>query len=297
MFSTLRTRFGIPGVISVIALVFAMLGGAWAASKSADSGKATASAKTKRGPQGPKGATGPAGPQGVKGDNGSNGANGKDGQSVTGASIPVGDACGPGIGNTGVKYTLGGTSTEICNGRNGSNGANGNSVVVTPESPGANCEGGGVKVAVQNTPGQSFVCNGKEGSGGGGGGGFPETLPAGKTETGTWAQGFNDGGLSLVPLTFNIPLEEAPELHFVNAAGEERSDEAPPGTVENCFGSPANPTAPPGHLCIYAAIQEGGTFPGYVNLTSTFRSGAIFPYEAANGNFAWGTWAVTAPEP
>ena len=31
MFSTLRTRFGIPGVISVIALVFAMLGGAYAA--------------------------------------------------------------------------------------------------------------------------------------------------------------------------------------------------------------------------------------------------------------------------
>ena len=33
MFSTLRTRFGIPGVISVIALVFAMFGGAYAASQ------------------------------------------------------------------------------------------------------------------------------------------------------------------------------------------------------------------------------------------------------------------------
>jgi len=49
MLSPLRNRFGIPGVISVIALVFAMFGGAYAASNSGDgptaSGKATASAK------------------------------------------------------------------------------------------------------------------------------------------------------------------------------------------------------------------------------------------------------------
>ena len=67
MFSTLRTRFGIPGVISVIALVFAMFGGAYAASNSSGGGKATASAKAKKGPRGPKGATGPAGPAGPAG--------------------------------------------------------------------------------------------------------------------------------------------------------------------------------------------------------------------------------------
>ena len=48
MFSTLRNRFGIPGVISVIALVFAMFGGAYAASNSSGGGKATASAKAKK---------------------------------------------------------------------------------------------------------------------------------------------------------------------------------------------------------------------------------------------------------
>ena len=89
MFSTLRTRFGIPGVISVIALVFAMFGGAYAASNSSGGGKATASAKAKkgpRGPKGPKGDTGPAGPQGpagAKGDTGAPGANGKDGTNGT----------------------------------------------------------------------------------------------------------------------------------------------------------------------------------------------------------------------
>src|SRR6188472_2090585 len=85
MFSTLRNRFGIPGVISVIALVFAMFGGAYAASNSSGGGKATASAKAKKGPRGPKGATGPAGPAGpagptgAKGDAGAPGANGTNG--------------------------------------------------------------------------------------------------------------------------------------------------------------------------------------------------------------------------
>src|ERR1700729_4312957 len=91
MFSTLRTRFGIPGSISVIALVFAMFGGAYAASNSASGGKATASAKAKKGPRGPKGATGPAGPAGPQGPAGPAGAQGpagaagKDGVGVTSA--------------------------------------------------------------------------------------------------------------------------------------------------------------------------------------------------------------------
>src|SRR5260221_553574 len=67
MFSPLSNRFGIPGVISVIALVFAMLGGAYAASSNSGGGKASASAKAKKGPRGPKGATGPAGPAGPPG--------------------------------------------------------------------------------------------------------------------------------------------------------------------------------------------------------------------------------------
>lgn len=69
MFSMLRNRLGVPGVISVIALVFAMMGGAYAANNSGG-GKATASAKAKKGPRGPKGATGPQGPAGPQGSPG-----------------------------------------------------------------------------------------------------------------------------------------------------------------------------------------------------------------------------------
>jgi hypothetical protein len=62
MLSHLRSRFGIPRVISVIALVFAMLGDAYAATNSSSGGKATASAKGKQGPRGKTDKTGPAGP-------------------------------------------------------------------------------------------------------------------------------------------------------------------------------------------------------------------------------------------
>lgn len=95
MFSMLRNRIGIPGVISVIALVFAMFGGAYAANNSG--GKATASAKAKKGPRGPKGAkgaTGAAGPQGPAGANGKDGAAGAAGKEgpkgATGAAGPEG---------------------------------------------------------------------------------------------------------------------------------------------------------------------------------------------------------------
>lgn len=105
MFSTLRNRFGIPGVISVIALVFAMFGGAYAASNSSGGGKATASAKAKKGPRGPKGATGPAGPAGAQGPAGPAGAKGD-----AGAPGSAGTAGAAGAtGATGAKGATGAT--------------------------------------------------------------------------------------------------------------------------------------------------------------------------------------------
>ena len=114
MFSTLRTRFGIPGVISVIALVFAMFGGAYAASSSSDGGKATASAKAKkgpRGPKGPKGDTGPAGPQGPAGPAGAKGDAGPKGDTgAVGPQGPIGPA-GP-VGPQGAEGPPGPTCNE-----------------------------------------------------------------------------------------------------------------------------------------------------------------------------------------
>ncbi len=250
MFSTLRTRFGIPGVISVIALVFAMLGGAYAASNSSNAGsnagKATASAKAKkgpRGPKGPKGDTGPAGPQGpagpagAKGDAGANGSNG-----AAGAAGPTGPT-----------------------GKTGATGASGQT-------------------------------------------GFTETLPSGKTETGTWASGgffASEGEPHVVDsISFTIPLA-APSEHvfLLNKAETEESTTTP---VEGCEYDPADPTAvpvaPPGTLCVFTTREgeEEGTVVSVTKspaglIKSDSRLGAYIWGNPPLGKFELaGTWAVTA---
>ncbi len=101
MFSTLRNRFGIPGVISVIALVFAMTGGAFAAKYLITSTKQISPSVLKKlkGAKGPAGAAGSAGAQGPAG---TAGANGKDG-----AVGPTGPT-----GNTGAQGNKGETGEE-----------------------------------------------------------------------------------------------------------------------------------------------------------------------------------------
>jgi hypothetical protein len=267
MFSTLRTRFGIPGVISVIALVFAMFGGAYAASNSSGGGKATASAKAKKGPRGPKGATGPAGPQGPagpagpKGDTGAAGSNGAPGQSVTTAAIPVSNVeCAAKEGGT--KFTSASGTEKVCNG-----------------------------------------AKGKEGSPWTAGG----TLPSEKTETGSWAFGENAGSnvpieFRFVPISFSIRLTaalDASHVHFINTAGEEEG-----AASTACLGTAAEPKATSGNLCVYTA--ELGTEPEPVNeaihkageagfLTSTGAStaGAVLEILAEAKGIGYGTWAVT----
>jgi collagen triple helix repeat protein len=76
MISRFQGRFGIPGVIAVTALVFAMFGGAYAMSGGQ---KKAATSKVLRGPRGrrgPRGKPGPTGPQGLVGASGKDGAPG-----------------------------------------------------------------------------------------------------------------------------------------------------------------------------------------------------------------------------
>ncbi len=252
MFSTLRNRFGIPGVISVMALVFAMFGGAYAASNSSGGGKATASAKAKKGPRGPKGAkgdtgpAGPAGPQGAAGASGRDGANGEDGED-------------------------GKDGEDGQDGENGNDGADG-----TPGATGA---------------------TGPEGS--------PWTdlgvLPPGETETGAWAFGQVTAGAAPGPgggiytsISFPIPLPTPlgeSNVHYLSAA-------TPPST--ECPGNTANPTAAPGHLCVYTA-DEAGSFEILIANTAgselgAEKSGALLAItQVLAGAKGSGTWAVTAP--
>jgi hypothetical protein len=205
MFSPLRNRFGIPGVISVIALVFAMLGGAYAASDNERDG-ATASAtkankakKGPRGPRGPKGPQGPAGPAGPQGPAGAAGAKGDAG--APGAQGPVGP-----MGPTGPE------------GEEGPQGPEGN-------------------------PWTELG-----------------TLPEDATETGTFAgKAPGSGGGFALPISFPIPLEgdlDEAHVHAVNSDGQERDGiTLVPATT--CLGTALEPTAPPGHLCVYIGAAQG----------------------------------------
>jgi hypothetical protein len=224
MFSTLRTRFGIPGVISVIALVFAMLGGAYAANNSSGGGKATASAKAKKGPRGPKGATGPAGPQG-----------------------PAGLA--------GAKGDTGAQGAQGTPGAPGKDGEDGKSVTIEEEADG--CAEGGISVEAEGSGDASEVCNGEIGPEG-----SPWTklgvLPPEQSEVGTWGTPVGAAEFAPAPISFNIPLAAAiaganahiaPNANCPGTAAEPKAaaghfclyvSEKPPGISELTILSPGS---------------------------------------------------------
>jgi hypothetical protein len=130
MFRGVRSRMTYANVVVTLALVFAMSGGAYAASKFLITStkqikpsvlKSLTGKAGKAGPPGSQGATGPAGPQGPagpKGDNGSNGSNGANGKGV------VLGAAGSHCANGGNSIEIEGQSNPqyICNGKNGQTG-------------------------------------------------------------------------------------------------------------------------------------------------------------------------------
>ncbi len=278
MFSTLRTRFGIPGVISVIALVFALFGGAYAASNSWGGGMATASAKAKKGPRGPKGATGPAGPAGAQGPAGPAGPKGDAG--------PKGEKGDPGINGVGTP------------------GEPGKSVTATEIAPGEPTfcdEQGGVELEVQDSGEPHEICNGREGEKGepwavGG-------LPTGATETGAWsftaseasatAAGVYGAGKVLVPISFSVPLAApirgSSNIHFVGETGD----------GVNCKGNIKDPKALPGQLCIYSYENENAEFQQVLSTEAvaageTSKAGALIEFgEVGDHAVGAGSWAVT----
>lgn len=125
MFSLLRNRLGIPGVIAIIALVFAMVGGAWAAKKyvitSTKQIKPSVLKQLKgaKGDKGDTGSAGPAGPAGAQGPAGKDGAAG-----AAGPAGPTGPAGSAGAtGPTGAKGATGATGATGTTGATGPTGS------------------------------------------------------------------------------------------------------------------------------------------------------------------------------
>jgi hypothetical protein len=250
----IRNRLGVPGILAVIALVFSMAGGAYAAKKyiiTSTSQIKPSVLKKLRGPAGPPGATGATGATGQGGSAGQNGADGK----------------------------------------TGTNGTNGKSVVTGSEASGtANCEGrGGAWVEVEGSNQKRYICNGESGA------------PSSGTMTGEWS--FDTKGAASTLVSFSFPRELSAEPAF-NWMG---SGATP---TPACPGSPANPEAAPGNVCMYAVgmfhAGEGtdqhpqgyvspaspGSYNGY---TVAPKSGVTveFPVEAGEEAYGWGSWAAT----
>jgi hypothetical protein len=305
MFQKLCNHLSYANVAATLALVFALTGGAFAASSRSGGGspaKATVSvtpvaattAKKKakapaRGPAGPKGATGAAG--------------------ATGATGPAG-ATGP----SGAQGSAGPNGTNGTNGEPGKEGTPGKEgeSVKSKAYTGSECPEGGSEFKVgAKTP--TYACNGEKGVIHPG-----ETLAPEASETGAWTAGVVTlgtplpvGDVLLVPVaSFTIPLGKPLgelEVHYVNPAGEEVIENGgrtvqPP--LAGCPGKAAKPEATPGNFCVYAEREEGvvsGSVnihqPGTPLIEGAGTTGAVedFKVTGTQQPESFGTWAVTAP--
>jgi collagen triple helix repeat protein len=300
MFKRLKEPFGKAGLtVAVIALVFALLGGAYAAQSSRHHKKSkvliTKLSQIKKNVQNQlKGAAGPAGPQGPAGANGKDGSNGTAGApGEKGAQGIQGIQGDPGVGTKGDP------------------GEPGKSVETFPIAAGptdTKCEEqGGTEFEVEESGTAEVICNGKDGSGGTAGG----TLPPGATETGTWAfaatAAQTDG--VRVPISFSVPfpfyikgansvfgVEESQAIVKVGVPAEEKEFK------EVCSGTVNTPTAPPGVLCIYegaAAPTTGTSLEAIFKVVKggqkgTTQAGAVLVFTPPTGVASGGgTFAVT----
>ena len=253
MFQAIRSRLNATSLVAVLALVFAMTGGAYAANRYLISSTKQISPKVLKalkGNAGSGGAQGPAGPAGPAG--------------------PGGPAGAPGAGAAGKEGPAG----------------------------------------KEGKPGTT---------------GFTETLPSGKTLMGEWslsaANAPAKGAPTWMGASFGIPLAAAPVGHYLRVSGKEPFYNETTAKEEErespeCKGSPKEPKANPGSLCVYASQEEGvalksagtlilpklcpfgagagGCFEGGVFGVDRFGFG-LGTISVTEGSIAIsGTWAVTA---
>ncbi len=288
--SALRSRLTYANVVATLALVFAMSGGALAATHYLITSTKQISPKVLKALKGNAGANGAPGAQGPAGANGTG---------AVGLVGPVGPA-----------GTAGKEGTEGKEGHEGKAGTNGKSVTVATENPGGvNCKAGGSIFEAEGSGTKHYACNGENGEKGEEGN-IKATLPSGATETGTWSFSFskNTTHTLRVPISFPIPLFKGIESESCPSSSECHIHVIHPGetgaTKGGCGGgTDAVPTAEPGNLCIYIkevqeVESEEFTFEnpegsgGGIGTTGIILGAAALSEE--HGGEGQGTWAVTA---
>jgi hypothetical protein len=211
----MRKHLTYANAMVTLAVVFAMSGGAYAASKyvinttKQINPKVLAALKGKTGANGSQGPAGPAGPQGPAGAAGAKGETGPAGQN----------------GVPGEKGAQGEKGTPGTNGFNGSPGAKG------PAGP----------AGPTGATGSPWTDGG--------------TLPVGSTETGQWSFSGTQataGSLVTASISFPVPLEKALDEEHTHFIGPEEGEGEPKAkAVAGCSGNYKEPKAASGNLCVF----------------------------------------------
>ena len=288
MISRIHQRLGTAGfIISVVALVAALGGGAYAASGGLTGKQKKEVEKIAKKYAGKPGAAGPTGPTGAAGGKGDAGASGTAGTAGT-AGTP---------------------------------GTNGKSVVLGTATSGE-CSSGGTTVAVEGASTKKAVCNGVTGFTEHLPAGKTETGAWAISQTATGSAGPTAAVSFPIPLSAGGLEGSAWVFTEAEVAqgkwGRKEANTSEPCTVgepecidTGCRGTVAVPTAPPGALCAYtefASLIHATPPTEFVNFSFEFNafgatgailSGAVLtggpaPAELASIE-AVGTWAVTAP--
>ena len=119
---------------------------------------------------------------------------------------------------------------------------------------------------------------------------LPGDLPPGRTVRGTFKANFyatEANQRSHDALSFGYRLPSSPNIRFI------KEGEAVPA---GCSGTPANPEADPGYLCVFETYRNNTNQSRGANLMADGRNGAVvYEFSASAGeSTSMGTWAVTA---
>jgi len=302
MFHTIRKHLSYANVAATLALVFALTGGAVAASSHGGrSAPSNATALGGRGSTGgrasdrltastakSKGTKGPRGPRGSQGPAGKNGAAG-----ATGPAGPAGAA-----GAKGEKGELGAPGATGEEGVPGKPGVAVKTVEIEPNAANEHCKEGGAEFKAGAAT--TYACSGHEGKNGTFG---SEPLPAGQTLKGVWATtGYAvaasepaDSAVSFADPVVSPEIGENFEYNYIKP--EEGEGEPKENLPAGCKGNVFKPVAEPGKLCVFGKEESNVKHAAEIKVLpeSTVLGFRIQAISAAQGNvFAQGTWAVTA---
>jgi hypothetical protein len=312
-----------PGTaIAFIALIFALTGGAFAATGGGGSGgrgsspeataavtHATIAKKKKSTPTGKPGPRGPAGPPGPAGAKGENGAAG-----VTGPAGPAGAGTS---GEKGIQGEKGPEGKQGPQGNPGTNGTTGFTKTLPPKAT----ETGAWSLSIAGVS-SSAVPNLCIPTGEGKPALTPtagDECPAGYVKT---HESVNAGPqLPLATISFPIPLPaELEQSHTIFVSLEEVLEKTEPEPCpgefnENATISKLVPKAAPGYLCIYEGNMTAGNLehegskgnkfktevnilsPEYFGANGAGTVGALLEFrqsDIAQSSYGDGVWAVTA---